>query len=291
MDKSLKTLETGNIFFDAYNASIYRSHFEVVDTLHMLLPGELTEDRGRNGYAHRLDCKDGDGRRYWTALWGNHEHPFIETSGQHCHGAVEAIRDMFGDDHHVTRVDSCFDIDHGKAWEEADRAAELTTERYRLKSQSIESFNQQQKQAGRTKYIGSTKSKVRIRIYEKGHELIAKNRECTDKNTSLNLVRIEAQVRPQKTERLRVTEMTAREIFGFSPSTRDILKYLGNDAVSPVQQDRKHLTSYDRKMDVLCYQYYRILREAEEREGGPCELGDMIIRRLDRIESEKKKGH
>ena len=113
----------------------------------------------------------------------------FEVKGEHSQKAAEALRARF--EHRVTRVDACADFDAPGAFEALlAPSIEVKKERRIMggKAGDWDDFPEK----GRTLYLGSQSSPVRMRLYEKGlqPEYAHLNRP--------NWARIEVQVRPAK---------------------------------------------------------------------------------------------
>lgn len=113
----------------------------------------------------------------------------LEVKGEQTPEVVERFRTRF--DHRVTRVDSCADFDVPGAFEALlGPSTEVKKERRIMggKAGDWDDFPEK----GRTLYLGSQSSPVRMRLYEKGLQPEYAHLERP------NWARIEVQVRPSK---------------------------------------------------------------------------------------------
>ena len=267
--------------FDWYQATIDAPPDEVAGLLLRRL-GEFAEVRPRpgstNGYEAAYDVAIGPqvyaSMFYGGASQGSGVNAFA--SGADAIWFARLCRDNWP--HQVTRVDAAEDYDDPGAFDGLYRVcAELANER------GLGTFNvgdYTQKKQGRTLYVGSSKSAVRVRLYEKGKEYIARG----IRNASPHWTRIEGSFRPRKRPgRIALAAATPAECFGLAVWTRMLLERL-TGVEYPRIADVKWTASDDaRAYSFMLKQYGPLLGRMCERHGGCWEdvgaqLGHDIVR-------------
>lgn len=124
--------------------------------------------------------------------------------------------------HQVSRADMALDVDQEGIFEEWSAWLIKYAKANRLKTGFAGDWANGSQ--GRTLYVGSRKSAVFIRLYEKGHEQIQKG----SRNASVDWVRFEAEIKPQnKPGKTRLATIAPHQCFGVSKLTREFAQYLG----------------------------------------------------------------
>ena len=180
--------------FDAYTATMRGAKPD--DLMQILfdqvgLAAGFSKTRGFHTFGDRMAIKDGSGHEFGAIQWGGRQGDrlMFEVKGEHSQKAAEALRARF--EHRVTRVDACADFDAPGAFEALlGPSIEVKKERRIMggKAGDWDDFPEK----GRTQYIGSSSSPVRMRLYEKGLQPEYAHLQRP------NWARIEVQVRPAK---------------------------------------------------------------------------------------------
>ena len=214
--------------FDAYTATmkgpkpddLMQILFDQVGTA-----AGFSKTRGFHTFGERLAIKDGSGHEFGAIQWGGRQEDrlMFEVKGEHSQKAAEALRARF--EHRVTRVDACADFDAPGAFEALlAPSIEVKKERRIMggKAGDWDDFPEK----GRTLYLGSQSSPVRMRLYEKGlqPEYAHLNRP--------NWARIEVQVRPAK-EAKETFSSLSRWRWGAARWTRDIAAKVLEQHIDP----------------------------------------------------------
>jgi DNA relaxase NicK len=210
--------------FDWYQATIDASHDEVVGLLlrHAGPHAHVQPHRGKtHGYESAYDVAIGP-QVYATAFYGGVSQGAgvnVQASGSNALWFSRLCRDNWP--HEVTRVDAAEDYDDAAAFEGLMQVClDVAGER------GLGTFNVgdwSQRRAGRTLYIGSIKSAVRVRLYEKGKEYHARG----IRQASPHWVRLEGSFRPRKRAgRIAMAAATPAECFGLAMWTRVLLERL-----------------------------------------------------------------
>ncbi len=154
-----------------------------------------------NGYHYGGQIVRGE-RVLCHLCWGGQPGVNVKTTSDESHVLAEALA-SFGVGHLPTRVDACLD------WEEDELfntlAAALIEFAQLGKGLAINMQGDWTRGIGRTLYLGSTSSPVRLVLYEKGYE--------QGGDAPLNWVRLEARVRPKKEHRAEVSKWSPEHAF------------------------------------------------------------------------------
>lgn len=139
-------------------------------------------------------------------------------------------------------------------------------------------------ESGRTLYVGSRKSAVFIRLYEKGMEQLAKG----NADAPVDWVRFEAEIKPaNKDAKRRMAAVEPRNCFGASLVLRAFAELLG-DKYEPIKVGTVwKQTDFDRSFQHMCYQYGDVLKKALELCGDDKAACAAMI--FDTIKSEEEK--
>jgi hypothetical protein len=131
----------------------------------------------------------------------------------------------------VTRVDAAYDFKVGEPWSRlyelavqvADHLPSGEKRERRISLTTIGDWLREDlgHPDGRTLYIGSMKSPVLARLYEKGKQMRRAFPDQADKYPS-GWVRLELQVRPQKAARYAVAKLSVDELWGSSAWARQL---------------------------------------------------------------------
>ena len=154
--------------FDAYTATLKGPKPD--DLMQILfdqvgLAAGFSKTRGFHTFGERMAIKDAGGHEFGAIQWGGRQGDrlMFEVKGEHSQKAAEALRARF--EHRVTRVDACADFDAPGAFEALlGPSIEVKKERRIMggKAGDWDDFPEK----GRTLYLGSQSSPVRMRLRE-----------------------------------------------------------------------------------------------------------------------------
>ena len=251
--------------FDAYTATmkgpkpddLMQILFDQVGTA-----AGFSKTRGFHTFGERLAIKDGSGHEFGAIQWGGRQEDrlMFEVKGEHSQKAAEALRARF--EHRVTRVDACADFDAPGAFEALlAPSIEVKKERRIMggKAGDWDDFPEK----GRTLYLGSQSSPVRMRLYEKGlqPEYAHLNRP--------NWARIEVQVRPAKEAKEAFASLSPLEVWGAARWTRDIAAKVLEQHIDPHPAGTTYrLTDRETALRWMCKQYGQHLTSLAQDLGG-----------------------
>lgn len=240
------------IRFDAYTATLRGPKPD--DLMNILfdqvgLGATFKSSRGFHTFGDRMAIKDGSGSEVGAIQWGGKQGDrlMFEVKGEHSQKAAEALRGRF--EHRVTRVDACADFDEPGAFDRLlGPSIEVKKERRIMggKAGDWDDFPEK----GRTLYLGSQSSPVRMRLYEKGLQPEYVHLKRPD------WARIEVQVRPAKEAKDAFSKLSPIEVWGASRWTRDIVAKVLEQHVDPHPAGTTYrLTDQETALRWMCKQY------------------------------------
>lgn len=261
--------------FDWYTATIKQAPLGVIDTLAQELHASVVAGHAGHGYEFGVNLERDDSTICRVLFGGANGDPHVIVSSDDCDEVVPIIRAAWRGEHYCTRVDAAEDIDEGPGtWErlfdmvrsvaECDNSDHVGGEgcapgackRRRLKISTAGDWLRpanDPEHEGRTFYVGSPKSAVRLRLYEKGKELNGK--AIGGRPFSPTLCRVEVQIRPEKDSRWIAARGTAEDAWGYAEWTRDLLKRLKQAEVDRVHIRERRESDLERALHWLCHQY------------------------------------
>lgn len=205
--------------WDWYEATFHQHSPEVIiDAIRSSEPfAVMLPCRAKHGYRTGVQFKHGQdvlAEVWWEGNPGVH----VKASSSRAQWLAGVIRPLGA--HSVTRVDACED------WIEAGLFDRITVPLLAYAVQHGIEINQQgdwERGIARTLYLGSTKSAVRLVIYEKGYEI------GIEHGGDPGHVRMEVRVRPKGQAREAVSRWTPGEAFGAARWLTEALSLLGWD--------------------------------------------------------------
>jgi DNA relaxase NicK len=254
--------------FDAYTATTLAAKTD--DLVQILCDRAgpfpvVATGRGFHTFGQRLTVKDSGGHEIGAVQWGGTQGSrlMFEVKGESSQKAVEALRSRF--EHRVTRVDACADFDEPGAFEALLKPCVEVKKDRRIMGGKFGDWDDFPEK-GRTLYLGSTKSPVRIRLYEKGLQLEYLHLSRPDWS------RLEVQVRPEKDARGSFSELSPIDVWGASRWTRDIAAKVLQHHVDPHPAGTVYrLTDDETALRWMCKQYgHRMTSLAENLGGWDC---------------------
>lgn len=220
-----------------------------------------------NGFTSAVSLYAGD-RRVAAMSWGGagHDLPHVEVSGEDSPRVASFIRETWPE-HRVSRVDSCSDFDSPGAWDWIESQAVRIGNRAGVQMDTAGDWVNGQR--GRTLYIGSRRSAVRARIYEKGKQLPEAGRP--------DWVRAEVQARPRGAAAREMASRTPSEAWGVSRWSGQLFEALTGQEAPPVRIVRWREPDGVRARRSCMQQYGPTLRAwAEEYGDDWAVLGEVI---------------
>lgn len=218
--------------FDAYNGNVWNGAFasEVAEVIAHECSSRVERGRPRGRYSDVFDIKDGTLPVGWVARDHVNNTAYFECKGVLTPQSSDAIRKHYAGAHTVSRLDSCEDFDELGAFERLVELADL------CKDPRVHSLLLAPRDAdrGRTINYGSPKSRLMMRLYEKG-----KMKEQLHAARP-NWARAEVEVRPGKAAEKRLAaSITPLDAWGFAAWSQRLAERLANVDVTrfaPVTQ-------------------------------------------------------
>ena len=251
--------------WDWYAATVTDSAHELQAALLALYPGSWAEVASAlYGYSDAFTVRDGEGLRARVMHGGRNGWPNVSGSGQDAPATAQLLRERFPL-HAVTRCDVAADFDGPDAWERLSGLGFAVADDHKAKVQHAGDWHRGID--GRTLYVGAPTSGVRVRIYEKGKELRAKQVPGAEA-IGEDVVRVEVQVRPEGRSRNVAALMTPEAAWGFSRWSRDLVARVDGTDVprTTIKEPRK--SDDDRALEFLVLQYGAVLERQAEKHGG-----------------------
>lgn len=281
--------------FDWYACTVNASVAGLQRILALEFGGEWApRDGARHGFQHRELLELLDGSVAVTMLHGgNGDLPHVYASGDTCEQFVNIIRTHYAGLHKVSRVDAAIDYDDGPGtWETLldfvtgiakGERVDGDTRRRAAKVRTNQMGDWLHGEKGRTFYLGSFKSAVLVRLYEKGIQLRedAAIRGKSREDVSVNYCRLECQVRPDGISKEHAATATPFEVFGYADWSRELLRRVEAQDVQRVHIKERRESDFDRSMNWMVHQYgAHILRQVSE-VGGWEFLGEALRKRME----------
>ena len=190
---------------------------------------------------------------------GTNDRMMFRSTSDRAEKGARFIRECFPE-HQVSRLDAAIDFDEGPDWfmtladwliEYANNSSPRMTLDFR--------GDWSQGRNGRTLYVGTRKSAVYIRLYEKGVKEIQEGNVAA----SPDWVRFEAEIKPEKKPgKIALASMTPSECFGTAKILARFADVVCGAQVEPVKITKVHrMKDHDRAMAHLAHQYGDVLLE------------------------------
>lgn len=243
---------------------------------------DCVQVRAKNGFHHAAQFKRGN-RVLCEVSWGGPntgERVHVQGTGENALKVSQVLRESFPE-HSVTRADVAQDYDDPGAWafwsDHAERLARARNLNYNVYQSGIDS------EGGRTIYIGSEKSVVMLRIYEKGKK----------EGGSPGWVRVELVVKPKRQDaRMRLSAAPYRDFFGCAVWAQAIAEAMGLEDVPRVRAGSVYsLSEIEGKRLSLATQYGRTILEWLQEAGDFEELGVQMYALVQHAEALKRKSY
>jgi len=271
--------------FDWYQATVRDDERTVLDVLSVGLSAEVRPSTRMHGYERGYDLH-ADGSTVARVLAGGRNGwPNVTASGDDTDALVPVVRSSWPDLHRVTRMDAAQDFDGPGTWDRLYAPAIALADERRIKVDQAGDWHRNE--YGRTLYLGSRKSAVMVRLYEKGKQL--REHALDDAaDVSVDLCRLEVQVRPEKASREHAARATPEEAFGYSDWTRELASRVMGLDVDRVHIRERRQSDQERALTWLVMQYGAHLEERAAELGSWAELGEELRMRHERINRQRE---
>ena len=276
--------------FDWYQATVHAPVDDVFEALGAASErSSLSHGRGLHAYGHSTVLEGSEGFRATVWHGGSHEYPHVVLTGEDAQPGCELIRAAFPGQHFVTRADAREDFADDGAFDRIQAELIEVARRHRVKVDTR--GDHLLTKEGRTVYLGAASSACRQRLYDKAAELRAKFAADPVRLAEVprQLVRLEAQVRPQSHEaRVAFASIEPMAVMGSSAWLREVWKRVVGLDLEPVQVGKPWRQADDeRAYGYMLAQYGSMLQRVCE------DLGswDMVGRQIgfDLVERQRAK--
>jgi len=160
-------------------------------------------------------------RAFWGGVNGE-ESVHVQASGPDTPAMVDVIRSSWPE-HRVSRADAREDFSDPKAWRWLSKIGLRVAEDFGLRVSTVGDWVRGKH--GRTLYIGAPKSRVGVRIYEKGKQL----------GVDPNWVRLEVQVRPTGEGKSALCGVMPGQLMEAAVWTRELARRVGMPELQAVR--------------------------------------------------------
>lgn len=224
--------------------------------------------RGLHGYSAGTDFYRGNDV-VAKMIYGGDQAPHIWASGVDAQDLANVLRSGWLNTHYLTRVDVALDFTDGSPWDDlyghavtvADFLPSGDRRSRPLKLATVGDWVRKDEgyPGGRTLYVGSMKSPVFARLYEKGKQMRALYPDQLDKYP-IGWVRAEVQVRPQGEARKSLATMEPAAIWGASRWSTDLYERIVGSPLVAVKVQQSRPADDERAYRFLLRQYGGLLR-------------------------------
>lgn len=265
--------------FDWYSGTFSEDETVLVDTLAGNLGAEATVGKALHGYDRGYALKNDKGTVARVLAGGRNGRPNAWASGQNTDAFVEVARGLWPNAHYVTRFDAAEDWVGEDAFERLDAMVVGIADARRLKVNQAGDWHR--KEDGRTRYIGSMKSPVFLRLYEKGlQERSAAPDDEQREKIPADWARLELVVRPGREARHQAAQAAPEDAWGYSSWAQEVAQMAMQLDVPRVPITVWRQTDDDRAMSFLIKQYGDTMGRKAEQLGGFAALGEFIGQQL-----------
>lgn len=229
-------------FFDWYQATVKDVDIgSFLDSCSKFYECDVVSTKPDTPYEMGYHLVRGEVKFLKVSHGGVNEGIFAKASGHNAPIFSEFLRSKYPN-HSVSRADSAIDFDDPEAFNLLKTQAEYIAGKYRIKYNTLGDWRSDGvRQGGRTIQLGSRKSPVFIRIYEKGHEQLEK---LNDTSASLNWVRVELELKPgTKDSKIFLSHMPPREIFSVNDWVKELTLTMGDHDIIPIKFGTAHKKS------------------------------------------------
>lgn len=263
--------------FDWYQATVPAHPELVIGQLLTGFPGAArTDKKGMFNYLHTAELASSDGEVHCRVFHGGpNGNPNVSATGDRAVPLASIIRDMFAQ-HRVTHCDVAVDLNTEGLFAEVVKLLESISKEYGM---SFSWIGNSDPSKGWTYYLGAPSSNLRLRVYEKGKQLLG---HTGDRSWTLfqHWVRLELIVRPQKDFKVVAATMEPEEFWGCSPWSRLVAKEVLAMNPTPLSMKPVRETDHERAIRFALKQYGGHFLKDMKNYASPEEWGRVVYERI-----------
>lgn len=272
--------------FDWYAATVRDDQSAVIETLSSGLGADVAPGRALHGYDRGFDFKREGSVVARMLAGGRNGYPHVWASGEDTDRLVPVLRNAWPATHRVSRMDAAEDFDGPGAWDRLYGATiELALDRNLKIDQAGDWYRLEE---GRTLYVGGRKSAVFARVYEKGKQLRGRALDG-GADISLDLVRLEVQVRPEGDARNVAAAGAPEEAFGYSDWSQELARRVFGLEVDRVHIKERRESDDERALEWSVRQYGDHFERLAEKVGGWAEVG-LYLHQMKQRQQRRREG-
>jgi DNA relaxase NicK len=272
--------------YDWYQATIHEDLTVILETLLDHFPGvDIKQGSGWKGYESTVRGLDNTGSQlFMLAYGGSNGHPNLTVSGDHANEWARVVKSTMPA-HAVTRVDVALDRIEPGLFDRLLPEFIDTAKRSGVSLLSQGDWHSDVK--SRTIYAGAPASRVRVRMYEKGREILSKHGQAIPglgDYVSPDWIRCEVQIRPSdRQSRQLIKYVPIEELWGASGVSRSIIEQIEGLVVPRLELRALRIpTTVERGMRNCLNQYGKTMSLARS-EWGHEEFHSYLDRELSRL--------
>ena len=274
--KKTQKQKTELMRFDWYAATVREDVNEILDVLAVGLDAEIKTGKPKQGYAQGNTLTRNGSTVCTVFSGGRNGWPHVYASGDDTDALVPVLRAAWPLTHYVTRMDSAQDFDGPETWDRLYAPTIELADELHLKVNQAGDWHRLE--AGRTLYLGAPTSAVRTRLYEKGKQLRGLAPDGGPE-ISLDLVRLEVQVRPDGEARYTAARSTPAQAYGYANWTQELQRRILDVDVERVMIRERRMSDRERALEYCIQQYGAHMASLGGELGSPEALGVYLMKR------------
>lgn len=244
------------VSFDWYQATVELDYSAVVQAIQDRFSGMMDVQNVKPLFGYQNAVRMTLGSFYDVlVMWGlsgNSVDTFIQFTSANAIWGADFVKDL-GCPFRVSRADGALDLENAGVWDEIYSLAVGIADEHGLRIYQAGDYHRGID--GRTLYLGSPKSELQVRIYEKGKQ--PENRGLGKENW----VRIEVVSRPSSRNKSRIAALEPHELFGCSKWSRALYQRITSRSIPRVNTigwSRKD-SDLDIKVENMLRQYGKLI--------------------------------
>lgn len=242
--------------FDWYQATIFDSEDNIIEAILTEFGCSMAPAKGPGQYDHSIGFFIPMYEQPICVLsFGGNQgaSPHIKATG-HFSDSIAPLIKSHWPDHNVSRVDSCYDFCGPGLYDQLEPILDAYH-----KALGIYRCRRGFPENGRTFYLGSPKSPVQLRCYEKDKELEKKGLPFTPGH-----LRFELQVRPLTRDKGKYAALSADEVWGAAKWSRLVVNEVLAKSPAPIKREPSMSKTPEQVLADIISQYARRFQDVGE---------------------------